>query len=164
MERLILLRHGKAEASAASGDDFDRALTPRGVADSALVARTLAQAGLQPDLVLVSDAARARQTWEASSAAFPPANVIVLPSLYNAAPEAILALVEGHEDEAGTIMVVAHNPGLFQLSLALAQKVQATPADRAALNAGLPTAAASVIDLPGQSFRLFTPRALGGGA
>ena len=30
MDRLILLRHGKAEADAPSGRDFDRALTPRG--------------------------------------------------------------------------------------------------------------------------------------
>ncbi len=30
MDRLILLRHGKAEAEAPTGQDFDRALTGRG--------------------------------------------------------------------------------------------------------------------------------------
>ena len=49
MDRLILLRHGKAEADAPTGQDFDRALTGRGRRDVALVARELAEGGLGPE-------------------------------------------------------------------------------------------------------------------
>ena len=38
MNRLILFRHGKAEADSESGEDFDRRLAPSGVAESAAVA------------------------------------------------------------------------------------------------------------------------------
>ena len=73
MDRLILLRHGKADADATSGQDIDRALTERGRRDTLLVSKAMAGAGLYPDLVLVSPAARTLQTWEAASAVFPRA-------------------------------------------------------------------------------------------
>ena len=75
MDRLILLRHGKAEADAPTGQDFDRALTGRGRRDAALVARELAEAGSAPDLVLVSPAVRAKETWEEAAPFFPGARV-----------------------------------------------------------------------------------------
>src|SRR5258707_1283160 len=56
MDRLILLRHGKAESESESGDDFDRRLSPRGVRESAAMAETLAELGFAPDVALVSPA------------------------------------------------------------------------------------------------------------
>jgi len=163
MERLILLRHGKAEANASSGNDFDRGLTERGQADSAIVALALAQAGFSPDLVIVSPAARARQTWEAMAYIFPGAEVVFAKTLYNAEPDVILAEAESRGAEEPTVMVVAHNPGLHQLSLTLAFRLKDSP-DRQKLNAGFPTGAAAAFDLKGQRFSMFTPKALGGGA
>ena len=58
MQRLILFRHGKAEAQSASGGDFDRQLEPRGVREAAAMGRLLAGKALAPDVVLVSAAAR----------------------------------------------------------------------------------------------------------
>ena len=46
MDRLILLRHGKAETDAPTGQDFDRALTGRGRRDAALVAREAGHGGV----------------------------------------------------------------------------------------------------------------------
>ena len=54
MDRLILFRHGKAEAESASGEDFDRRLAPRGVQESAQMGAQLADMGFHPDVVLVS--------------------------------------------------------------------------------------------------------------
>jgi phosphohistidine phosphatase len=143
MDRLILLRHGKAEADAPSGRDFDRALTDRGRRDAALIARILDEAGLAPDLVLVSPAARAAQTWEAAAAFFPKARA-----------------VEGAA--AGTVMVVGHNPGLGQLAAWLAQEARSGEA-RVQLAQGFPTAAAAVIAFSPPAVELFTPKTLGGG-
>ena len=163
MDRLILLRHGKAEADAASGKDFDRALTDRGARDSALVAAALAEAGFSPDLVLVSPAARAAQTWEAAAAAFPNARVEPAPDLYEIGPAEILALARERSGGHGTVMVVGHNPGLGQLAAWLAQE-GADPETRARIGQGFPTAAAAAIGISPPSFALFNAKTLGGGS
>jgi phosphohistidine phosphatase len=163
MERLILLRHGKAETGSPTGVDFDRALTERGRRDSALTAKALAAAGFTPDLVLVSPAARAAETWEAAKAQFPKAEVVISRALYNAEPETILSEAEREGAGAATVMVVAHNPGLHQLAVTLAQRGKDGP-DRARLLAGFPTAAAAAFDLSARTLLLVAPKALGGGA
>jgi phosphohistidine phosphatase len=162
MDRLILLRHGKAEADAPSGQDFDRALTGRGRRDVALIARLLAETGHAPDLVLASPAVRARETWETAAPFFPNAQVEWAPMLYNIDPQGILNLVQDQTRQA--VMVVGHNPGLGELAAFLARD-----AGRADLQ-GFPTSAAAIVDFaPGGSrralaFALYTPKALGGGA
>ena len=161
MDRLILLRHGKAEADAPTGQDFDRALTDRGRRDAALVAQALAEADLAPDLALVSPAARARETWEQAAPFFPCAKVEWAPALYNIDPQAILDLAAGQAPR--TVMVVGHNPGLGDLAAFLAREAGAGELH------GFPTGAAAVIDFadeggrPAQAFRLHAPKTLGGG-
>jgi len=160
MHRLILLRHGKAEADAASGQDFDRVLTDRGRRDADLVARALAEAGVEPDLVLVSSAARAAQTWEAVAPAFPRAKAESAPALYEISPDGILALAKA--EKVGTVMVVGHNPGLGQLASWLSQDAPPSEARRN-IALGFPTAAAAVIGFDPPTFDLYTPKGLGGG-
>lgn len=80
MDRLILFRHGKTEARAPSGEDFDRRLTERGRRDVQRVAQALTEAGFSPDRALASAAVRARETWEAAAASFPEATVETRPS------------------------------------------------------------------------------------
>jgi phosphohistidine phosphatase len=163
MERLILFRHGKAEANAPSGRDFDRALTDQGGSDGLLVARALARAGFEPDLAIVSTAARARQTWAAAAAAFPGTSAVFVQALYNAEPDVLLAEAQARGRDYGTVVIVAHNPGLHQLAVTLAQRCSDAP-DRSKLNLGLPTAAAAAIDFAASRFALFTPKSVGGGA
>jgi phosphohistidine phosphatase len=163
MERLILLRHGKAEAGAPSGKDFDRALTERGRRDSALVAQALAREGFSPQVALVSPAARALQTWLAAARAFPGAKVVLCQALYNAEAETILAQAEAQGEGQGAVLVVAHNPGLHHLAMTLAQGGGQT-SERTRLYAGFPTAAAAAFDLDAKRLVLLTPRALGGGS
>jgi len=163
MDRLILLRHGKAETDAASGRDFDRALTDRGRRDAVVVARALEQAGVRPDLVLVSPAARAAQTWGAMAEVFAGAEVQETPELYEIAPDAILALTKAEGRQARTVMVVGHNPGLGQLAAWLAQDAPAGDGKRRIVE-GFPTAAAAVIGFSPPAFDLYTPKGLGGGA
>jgi phosphohistidine phosphatase len=160
MHRLILLRHGKAESVSATGDDFDRGLTDRGRRDCALIGRLLAEAGVVPDLALVSAARRTQETWEAVSPAFPAARCEVVRGLYLAGSEQISAAVDA-VGEGLSVIVIGHNPGLHEFALALA-------ADGPA--GGLrsfPTAAAAVFRLgePGgvELERVFLPRDHGGG-
>ena len=66
--RLLLLRHGKAESPLGVAD-ADRPLAPRGRAQSGYAGREAKERGLVPDLVVVSAALRARQTWAEFAAA-----------------------------------------------------------------------------------------------
>ena len=90
MDRLILMRHAKAERRSASGDDFDRPLTEDGRRDAAMVGLALAKDGLAPTLALVSAAQRTVETWETMRGSFPKARAQVLRSLYNATPMEVL--------------------------------------------------------------------------
>jgi phosphohistidine phosphatase len=120
MQTLILLRHGKAETTSAGGGDFERGLTDRGKRESVMIGETLSRAGIAPDLVLVSTARRAMETWEAVRAAFPKAKVAPTPTLYHATPDALAETIDAVGEAVTSLMVVGHNPGLHELALALA--------------------------------------------
>lgn len=151
MDRLLLMRHGKAERRSASGEDYDRALTEQGCADAAAVGRALAGQGLIPALALVSGAQRTVETWEAMQASFPKARVQTLRSLYNASPMEILDALEGAT--AGTVMVVGHNPGLHELAVELLSEGGAGAGEVGKVAAKFPTstAVAFVIDENGRA-------------
>jgi phosphohistidine phosphatase len=139
MRQLILLRHAKAATDSETGEDFDRPLAPRGREDAPIVAKALAEAGADPQLVLVSAARRTRETWALVAPAFPNAEVRFMDELYHAASDALLHLVEN----AGVarLMIVGHNPGLQELAIRLARRN--TPLDQA-VRTKFPTAAAAL--------------------
>ncbi|RRN65928.1 histidine phosphatase family protein [Caulobacter sp. 602-1] len=139
MERLILMRHGKAERHAQSGGDFERALAESGRADAAVMGQVLAGAGVAPDLLLVSSARRTRETAERVAPNFPKARVEQLRDLYHADPEDVVQVIEAHAEGAATIMVVGHNPGLHELALRLAQQGEASPIQTNKLRGRFPT-------------------------
>ncbi|KRB43176.1 MAG: histidine phosphatase family protein [Pseudomonadota bacterium] len=144
MDRLILLRHGKAERDSASGDDFDRKLTERGVRESAAMAATLADLGLIPDVVLVSPAARTRGTWAAAQGAFPQAASRIEQSLYHAEERVVRQLAEGAGQSSKAVMIVGHNPGLQELTIRLLAEGSAPSTLMARAHANFPTASAAV--------------------
>lgn len=119
MQRLILFRHGKAEPDSESGDDFDRRLAPRGVLESAAMGASLADLGFRPDVALVSTAARTRETWAAAQGSFPACEARFEDDLYHADSGALRAAAEQAGRAAGTVMLVAHNPGLQELAVQL---------------------------------------------
>jgi phosphohistidine phosphatase len=144
MDRLILLRHGKAEPESASGDDFDRRLTPRGARESAAMAHTLADLGFKPDVVLVSPAARTRDTWAAAEASFPQARAEFAADLYHADSGDIRRTAEAAGRSATTVMVVGHNPGLQELTVRLLMEGHAPASLIGKAQGRFPTAAAAV--------------------
>ena len=144
MKRLILFRHGKAEADSESGEDFDRRLAERGHAESAAMGAHLADLGMAPDLVLVSPAARTRETWAAAGAHFPNATVRFEDELYHADSGLIREAAEAAAKTANTVMVVGHNPGLQELAVRLLAEGGAPPSLTSRAQRQFPTAAAAV--------------------
>lgn len=144
MDRLILLRHGKAEPDSESGEDFDRRLAPRGVQESADMGARLADMGFLPQVALVSPAARAKATWESAQAAFPNAETRFLDHLYHADSETIRRAAEAAGASVATVMMVGHNPGMQELTIRLLQEGAAPSSLIAKAQRNFPTAAAAV--------------------
>ena len=144
MDRLILFRHGKARTESDSGDDFDRKLADRGRRESADTARKLGDMGLIPDFVLVSSAARTRETWECAAPHFPAARASFEDALYHAASGDIRRCAEGAGEAGGAVMVVGHNPGLQELTLGLLIEGSAPASLIERVQRQFPTATAAV--------------------
>ncbi|QTN19481.1 histidine phosphatase family protein [Brevundimonas sp. AJA228-03] len=168
MHHLILMRHAKTERAAVSGLDRDRALTPRGLDDAILMGRILVEKGLRPDLALVSPAVRTRQTWDAVHEALGDVEVRIEPRLYDASTHTIRRLVEDAEEQAGCLLVMAHNPGIHTLALEYLTESAASPSILDRMAGGFPTGAAAVfeVDVAGRCAYdgFLTPKAFGGGA
>lgn len=146
MRKLLLMRHARAEAKAASGEDHDRGLTRQGLRDAAIMGELLAASGLAPDLALVSSAERARQTWAAAAAAFGAVEVRYDRRLYNAGASQIRDAVDRAAAEAEVVMVVGHNPGmpLAMLELIIEAGEPASVLERA--RSRFPTSSVAVFD------------------
>ena len=153
MRRLMLLRHAKTEHDAPSGQDQDRRLDDRGRLDAAAVGSWIGRHLPVPEVVLVSTAVRAQQTWEIVRQAMQEAAGTVAPQpqaeslgdLYGAEPAQLLQIIRMAEaTDPGQLMVVGHNPGMHELALALAGSGDA--AAKKALEDNLPTTGLAILD------------------
>ena len=117
MKRLLVLRHAKSSWADTSLDDWQRPLNDRGRRDAPRVGAWLRDRSLVPDLIVTSDAVRARETAAAvATAAGYAREIVVEPSLYHATPaDAIAVLNSIGNQTARTVLIVGHNPGLEDL-------------------------------------------------
>lgn len=152
MQRLILMRHAEAERASGSGRDRDRDLSARGRSDAALMGRALAAKGVRPDLALVSPASRTRQTWELVHDAMGDVQVREDEPLYNGSADTLRRHVEAVEDEAGCLLVVAHNPGVHLLAVEYLIESAASPSVLDRMSGGFPPGAAALftVDVAGR--------------
>jgi phosphohistidine phosphatase len=149
MRRLMLLRHAKTENDAPSGRDQDRRLDNRGRHDAAEIGGWIGRHPPFPDVVLVSHAIRAHQTWEIAWEAIkdlvPQPQVELVPELYGADPAQLLQIIrEASAADPKLLMLVGHNPGMHELALALAGSGDA--AGRTALADNLPTSGLAIFE------------------
>lgn len=115
MARITLFRHAKAETPNPQTADFERVLASRGRRNAARMGRFMKEKGLLPDLVIVSTAARTRETYQIASDQWPDIPVIFLDSIYEASATALMMAVEAHGQDCERVMVIGHNPGLVVL-------------------------------------------------
>ena len=149
MRRLMLLRHAKTEHDAPSGRDQDRRLDNRGRHDAVEIGRFIGRNPPFPDLVLVSHAVRAHQTWEIAWEAMKELatapQVELTPELYGADVSQLLETVRNASvSDPKRLMLVGHNPGMHELAFMLAGGGDA--AGREALADNLPTAGLAILD------------------
>ncbi len=151
VRRLVVLRHAKSDWPEAVAD-VDRPLAERGRRDAAAVGQWLRDAGIRPDLVVVSPAQRARDTWAlAAESLGAPSHVVVDDRVYGASAAELLELIRGTDDAVRTLVLVGHAPSVEHLTHML-QDGNGFPGDLARLTAKYPTSGLAVLDVPADSW------------
>jgi phosphohistidine phosphatase len=120
MHTLHLLRHAKSSWADEGLADHDRPLAPRGVKNAKQMAEHLGTLEIAPDLVLCSTALRTRQTLDLVAPALGDAPIELSDDLYEASLADVLERLRRLPEPLGTVLVIAHNPGLEDLALHLA--------------------------------------------
>lgn len=142
MKTLLMLRHAEA---AGTGDDFERPLTPRGRERAVKLTARMQDHGLRPSRVLCSAARRAVETCAVIAKGLDvEVPTTVDRDLYLAAPERILSAIRSVPDDADSVLLIGHNPGLQ----ALARELVGSGARQALARLGppFPAAGLAVID------------------
>lgn len=125
MKELIIMRHAKTEEAAQGQSDFDRTLLEKGVLQSAMQANKLKKMAFSPDKILISPAARTKQTcMEIFSVTGWNKNIIKEnKSLYMASTELLLNTIAEEKDTTQKLMLLGHNFGVAQLVEYLSNKM-----------------------------------------
>jgi phosphohistidine phosphatase len=121
---LILFRHAKSDRSSTEAD-IDRPLNPRGRRQAPEAGRWLADNIDGIDLAVVSPAHRARTTWELASMELgerPPTRID--DRVYGGS---LLSVVRDLSDDAQTVVLVGHNPGMEDLASLLTNRSVTMP-------------------------------------
>jgi phosphohistidine phosphatase len=122
VKRLTLMRHANAQWKDPQISDFDRPLNRRGISEAEAMSRRLMELKLIPTIVLASSARRAQQTADivARELGVTPRNARTDESLYLAAAEDILRVIQMTGPRIPHLMIVGHNPGMSELANLLA--------------------------------------------
>jgi phosphohistidine phosphatase len=137
--RLVIARHATA-ASVAGRPDRERPLSSHGEHEAAAAGAWLASSTALPDRVVCSTARRTRETWDLIAERLPAdPPVSYEPCIYDNDVDQLLELVRGTDPEARTLLLVGHNPAVYQLLLVLTEDHESRD--------GFPTGSLAVVDI-----------------
>ena len=142
MMKIVIMRHGEAHSRAET--DFQRELTPKGIADTKLAGEVLAQQGFQPDELWVSPYVRTQQTANQLQLSLPECPRLTQSLLEpENDPRAVAELLEKNRDQ--NLLIVSHQPLVSALVGLLAEAntrlgPPMSPASMVMLEAQLPLA------------------------
>ena len=153
MKTILLLRHAKSAWSDPRLDDHDRPLNRRGEQAAKAMADHIVRHEPRPGLILCSTAMRTRQTLaplvKLLDAPAPP--IALEKGLYLASEDVLLAHLQAVGDDIGTVLLIGHNDGIWQLAEVLSGR------GRAGLMANLhdkfPTGALATLRAPIERWR-----------
>lgn len=135
--RLVVLRHAKS-AWPDGVPDEERPLGKRGRKDARAVGRWLQDRAGPIEVVVCSPAARTRQTWQLVTTVLAGVpDPIFDDRVYAASVDTLLTVVKELPDDAGSAILIGHNPGVADLVELLSGE-----------SPRMPTSAIAVLDLP----------------
>jgi phosphohistidine phosphatase len=145
--RIVLFRHAKADWPQVT--DHERPLADRGRMDAAVAGRKLADTGIPFDLALCSTAVRTRETWKLAVQELPHRPKTVYEErVYEASPGELIAVLNETPDDAQTVVLIGHNPGVQGLADVLAGAAEGDARERMTRR-GFPAAAFAVLTFTG---------------
>ncbi len=110
--RLAIVRHAKSAWDTDAPDDHARPLAARGRRDAPRVGAHLAAIDWRPDVVVASDSARTRETFDRMRAALgAEASPLYLRALYHGSTTDLRAAVRELDRDARTALLLVHSPG-----------------------------------------------------
>jgi phosphohistidine phosphatase len=136
MKILYALRHADAMDADAHMDDYHRKLSAQGLLECNQTAKALLEWHNHPEYVAVSSAVRTSQTALrlTSAGCFPIRAIAYEDGLYLATASELLFHINHLPEQHACVMLLGHNPGLYDLLLLLARNVPVT-----LMQQGLPT-------------------------
>jgi phosphohistidine phosphatase len=129
MKTLLLMRHGKSSwKDAKKEEDKLRPLAKKGAKDAKKMSELLGEKAIFPQLILTSNAWRARETATIIlNQCCEEITYIALDALYMAEPGAIIDVLKTIPDGTERVIVIGHNPGLEGLLQHLTGEVESLP-------------------------------------
>jgi phosphohistidine phosphatase len=155
MKTLYILRHAKSDQGDGSIDDHDRPVNARGRDAAPRMGTYLKAKGYKPALILCSTARRTVETCNLVRPALGDMTVTFEEGLYLAEARTILDRVRRLDDAIGSVMVIAHNPGLEQLSQSLSASPRSAEEEgrHRRMREKFSTCALAVIQFPARTWR-----------
>jgi phosphohistidine phosphatase len=120
MKRVLLMRHAKSSWDNHLHSDHERPLNERGKLDAPNMAKYIVEKGFLPELMLVSDSVRTRETRELIMPFLPAIPTQFSPPLYMASVHTIIDHIKNTDNLLDTVLVLAHNPGITEAFYELA--------------------------------------------
>jgi phosphohistidine phosphatase len=113
MKTLYILRHAKSSWDNPLLADFERPLNKRGLEAAPLIGEIIYKNRFTPELVLSSPAKRAKQTavLVREVGAIKP-EIRFDERIYEASPQTLVQIISELGEEADSLLLIGHNPGL----------------------------------------------------
>lgn len=128
MKNLLLMRHAKSSWKDDRLTDHQRPLNKRGREDAKRIATHMVKHDIHPDLIFSSTAVRASETVELVAEELGYDDPIQFSDdLYMGEPEDFIDVLRTLGDDYGTVMIVAHNPGLELYLEIIDREIEALP-------------------------------------
>jgi len=118
MKTLFIVRHAKSSWDYPGIPDYERPLLEAGKLKTIKMAGYLIEQGVNPDLIMSSNAIRARETAAiiAQGLSYPVEKIQILPVIYQGNEEDVINILLEIPNENESVIIVGHNPTLTSLA------------------------------------------------
>ena len=123
MKNLYLIRHAKSDWSDESKSDFERGLNKRGKKAIFMMAESLKNKKVMPDLILCSAAKRTQLTAKGLARELEyNGKIKYMDDLYMAEPHHVISIIKAIKEKYHNVFIVGHNPETTQLTNMMADE------------------------------------------
>jgi phosphohistidine phosphatase len=125
---LFILRHAQTHSSQHYNTDKERELKPEGITQATLLGKFLNSSNYNIDLIIASDAVRAKSTamLVAAEIHYPTHRIQFAEKIYSGSMDDLLALIQNTPDSVKHILMIGHCPTIIELNNYLSDSQKAS--------------------------------------